>query len=79
MRRASATRRVHDPFIGEVEIMKKIRLELDAIEVESFPTDSISEEKGTVEGHLASRIGDTWCITCGEYTCWDYTCNEEWC
>ena len=49
--------------------MKKIRLELDAIEVESFPTAQIPEETGTVEANFASRPGDTWCVTC-----WDETC-----
>lgn len=49
--------------------MKKIRLDLDAVDVESFPTAETSGVKGTVDGHLRSRIGDTWCITCGEDTC----------
>jgi hypothetical protein len=57
--------------------MKKIRLDLDAIEVESFPTAAATEQRGTVDGHFRSRIGDTWCVTCGEYTCWDFTCNIE--
>jgi hypothetical protein len=59
--------------------MKKIHLNLDDIAVESFPTAEASDEEGTVEGNMASRVGDTWCITCGEYTCWDYTCDEEFC
>lgn len=50
--------------------MKKIRLELDSVRVESFPTAEKPEERGTVDGHLRSRVGDTWCITCFEQTCY---------
>lgn len=50
--------------------MKKIRLDLDAVDVESFPTAEVTEVKGTVDGHLRSRIGDTWCITCFEFSCY---------
>lgn len=41
--------------------MKKIRLNLDRLEVDSFPTASISAETGTVEAHFRSRAGDTLC------------------
>jgi len=56
--------------------MKKIRLELDQVEVESFPTIDIVEEAGTVEGFAASRVGDTWCVTCGEDSC---ACTFAYC
>lgn len=59
--------------------MKKIRLELDSVEVESFPVAEVPEETGTVEANMASRAGDTWCVTCGEHTCWDFTCEPEYC
>lgn len=60
--------------------MKKIRLNLDAIAVESFPTAAVSDEQGTVEGNMASRVGDTWCVTCGEATCFgEDTCSVEYC
>jgi hypothetical protein len=49
--------------------MKKIRLNLDRIEVESFQTASIPAETGTVEAHLRSIPGDTWC---GE------ECQSQW-
>lgn len=49
--------------------MKKIRLDLEKVEVESFPTEKTGEKKGTVEGFDASRPGDTWCVTCGEDSC----------
>jgi len=48
--------------------MRKIRLELENVEVESFPTEA-PEEEGSVEGFAASRPGDTWCVTCGEDSC----------
>jgi hypothetical protein len=41
--------------------MKKIRLNLDCIEIESFQTASIPAETGTVEAHLVSIPGDTRC------------------
>jgi hypothetical protein len=50
--------------------MKKIRLDLDADNVESFPTAAAPEIRGTVDGHLRSRVGDTWCITCGGDSCY---------
>lgn len=59
--------------------MKKIRLNLDNLTIESFPTAEAAGEKGTVDANMASRVGDTWCITCGEYTCWDHTCEPEYC
>lgn len=62
--------------------MKKIRLNLDAVEVESFPTAKAPEQKGTVDGHLRSRIGDTWCQTCGEDSCgctWEWYCTMGVC
>lgn len=49
--------------------MKKIRLDLDGVQVESFPTATVPEQKGTVDGHLRSKIGDTWCITCFNDSC----------
>jgi hypothetical protein len=45
--------------------MKKIRLELESVEVESFPAEEPRNEPA-VEGFAASRPGDTWCVTCGE-------------
>jgi hypothetical protein len=54
--------------------MKKLRLDLDDVAVESFPTAPKVEVKGTVDGHLRSRVGDTWCITCFEYT---YYCSAD--
>lgn len=60
--------------------MKKIRLNLDNIAVESFPTAAAPEAEGTVEGNMASRVGDTWCVTCGEPTCFgEWTCDPNYC
>ena len=57
--------------------MKKIRLNLDGIEVESFPTAATPEETGTVEAHFRSRPGDTFCVDCSFDTC--DPCGTEWC
>jgi hypothetical protein len=53
--------------------MKKIRLNLDGIQIESYQTASISAETGTVEAHLVSIPGDTWC----GYECYSFraTCT----
>lgn len=59
--------------------MKKIRLDLDAIEVESFEAVAGPGEKGTVDAHMRSKIGDTWCITCFEQTCPDCSIPEYLC
>jgi hypothetical protein len=63
--------------------MKKIRLDLDRVEVESFPIGAVAEDAGTVQGQLASRVGDTRCITCFEDTCDNctvgFTCDPRIC
>lgn len=56
--------------------MKKLRLELDELHVESFVTDRGEVERGTVEGHASLRCsgGGTTCN--GDNTCVDgYTCG----
>jgi hypothetical protein len=49
--------------------MKKIRLNLDRIAVESFQTANVPAEAGTVEAHLRSRPGDTFCGDCTLNSC----------
>lgn len=59
--------------------MKKIRLELDTVQVESFTTSTQTETgRGTVHGHI-SRVADT-CrypsTSCGDtQTFGEATCN----
>ena len=63
--------------------MKKLRLELDALEVESFEAAAADAEPGTVQAHEVTLRADTCgcpdtsikipCF-CTEYqTCWDCT------
>jgi hypothetical protein len=64
--------------------MKKIRLNLDCIEVESFQTASIPGETGTVEAHFRSRPGDTFCgadcYSVANPCPTDVACgNTDWC
>lgn len=60
--------------------MKKIRLDLDAIAVESFPTAKGPGEQGTVAGHaMRSEVGDTWCVTCWDDTCYNCSIPAELC
>ena len=56
--------------------MKKIRLAVEDVQVESFPTLVVAKEPGTVDGFGASRPGDTWCVTCGEDSC---ACTFAYC
>ncbi len=56
--------------------MKKIRLDADALRVESFRTAKEDvAARGTVRGHTGVDCGSAWsmCVTgCGEYTCLNY-------
>ena len=52
--------------------MKMKKLKLDALEVESFATESTSRERGTVQAHLTGPS----CDTCRFWTCYD-TCDPN--
>ncbi|HYW10918.1 MAG TPA: hypothetical protein VE871_03150 [Longimicrobium sp.] len=47
--------------------MRKIRLMLDALAVESFQTAKVSEHHGTVQGHGASFVEK--CLATGVASC----------
>jgi hypothetical protein len=60
--------------------MRKLKLELDALEVESFSPESGHEAEGTVRAYLTAYYelcypGDSWQDTC---TC-EPTCNAQSC
>jgi hypothetical protein len=60
--------------------MRKLKLELDALAVESFAPDAEMEAPGTVRGYLSAyyelcNVGDSWQDTC---TC-EPTCNAQTC
>jgi hypothetical protein len=59
--------------------MKKIRLNLDHIEVESFPTANVSKDTGTVEANFRSRPGDTFCADCSMVDSCDPCNGTEMC
>ena len=52
--------------------MRKLRLQLEELEVDSFETSPLRHRRGTVAAH-ATHFG-----TCGT-TCDDYTCVEQTC
>ena len=61
--------------------MRKLKLALDAIQVESFTTHSGAAARGTVDGQQRQTFGcPTWTCpaptldTCDQATC-DYSCN----
>lgn len=67
--------------------MKKLRLDLDELEVESFDTRGGAREKGTVVGEQCSCGGtcypqatcpQTCAYTCDDPTC-AYTCDDATC
>jgi hypothetical protein len=61
--------------------MKKLKLQLDDLVVDGFPTTPAEKDRGTVMGHSHY----TWCwltcpATCGDTcanTCDDYSCAES--
>ena len=60
--------------------MRKLKLDLDALTVESFEPSKEKSEAGTVRGYLSAYYelcheGDTWQGSC---TC-EPTCNEQTC
>jgi len=50
-------------------MLKKIRLNPDALRVESFDTDEPGREPGTVHAHAASGVSCTYNCTLDELTC----------
>ena len=60
--------------------MRKLKLEIESLEVESFAPSNAATGAGTVRGYLSAyyelcRPGDTWQNTC---TC-EPTCNAQTC
>ena len=60
--------------------MKKLTLGLDDLQVESFPTTTVSARRGTVAGQ-ETGYGAVTCVTCvhtceGQATC-DWVCLEQ--
>jgi hypothetical protein len=49
--------------------MRKIKLELDALAVESFPIDSEVPQPGTVNAHASGPMGCSADTLCGLATC----------
>ncbi|HLM66133.1 MAG TPA: hypothetical protein VK358_01335 [Longimicrobium sp.] len=48
--------------------MKKLRLNADALRVESFPMDAVANETGTVHGHAPTlQVGSCPALICRTY------------
>ena len=59
--------------------MKKMRLELEELAVESFETAGMPAERGTVQGQeITARCSD-FLAECTERTCGGYTCDGPSC
>ncbi len=48
--------------------MKKLRLEVEELRIESFQTDAPAEERGTVAGHMITQGAET-CYHCTRWSC----------
>ena len=59
--------------------MKKVQLDVDALQVESFETAERREERGTVEANqIVTRLNNCTNTTCPPYHCFcteDYSCR----
>lgn len=53
--------------------MKKFKLTLDELKIDSFETAKTTSEKGTVKGFITTPSVDAPCISLGDPTCL-YTC-----
>lgn len=49
--------------------MRKIKLDADALSVESFPTGDVVERGGTVEGHMPPPDFTQWTCDFAYHTC----------
>jgi hypothetical protein len=55
--------------------MKKLRLELDSLKVDSFAADTDDSERGTVHGRAVTEFVCSWLPTCPDQpTCGQKTC-----
>jgi len=59
--------------------MRKLRLDIEALQVEQFSTQASPAEQGTVEAHCGTSPGPCW-TTCDPYgqnaSCWE-TCDPH--
>jgi len=57
--------------------MKKLILDLDAIDVESFPTGTTGEKPGTVHAHITLQCSEDTCDNCNTTDCdsKNFTCT----
>jgi hypothetical protein len=65
--------------------MKKLKLNVEALRVESFSANAGTEAHGTVHGQsIVEPSGYTYCIPCGgggdtDYECASHTCGNSAC
>lgn len=60
--------------------MRKFRLNIDKLAVESFPTAEVQAERGTVDAHASGPMGCSARTLCGLATCVNVaTCDYSIC
>lgn len=61
--------------------MKKLRLNLDTLSIQTFEVDRSTRERGTVQGHLPSTAPDVCAYTRNWYCTFGYECTAypEYC
>lgn len=65
------------PSLSGMDPMKKLRLDLDSLHVESFsPSRAPGEDRGTVEGHGESQYGSCPSDCTCSYPTWYNECHE---
>lgn len=59
--------------------MRKIKLDVEKLAVESFAVDASLHERKTVEGYASGPMGCSADTVCGVRTCLDVTCDYTVC
>ncbi|HEU0298303.1 MAG TPA: hypothetical protein VFR37_02590 [Longimicrobium sp.] len=67
--------------------MRKLKLDVQNLEIETFDTAPAAPGRGTVEAYVTGFMGTDPCYTCGDTTCigthdgnvctYNFTCNCE--
>lgn len=57
--------------------MRKLKLDLDSLDVQTFAAGEIAGEPGTVRAHSGPTCADSCDGVCGTYFCPDYTFQQS--
>ena len=57
--------------------MRKLKLDLEKIRIESLATERVGGSRGTVQAHSGPTCADSCDGVCGTYFCPDYTFQQS--